>query len=156
VLSFSWLRVKVVDTAADMRCGAVFGKTQGLLAEPDVESIMRYWRLLWWLQGTFYQIWDCMNQHSVWRKLCTSGPCFACICCMPSCFNVSWQFTPLFSLLTLIFSLTPFARLYSILLTPYFRWEYHSLFMPTFLGMRLGCKTRAGCTLKGWSTLLLT
>lgn len=139
MLSFSWLTVKVVDTAADMRYGAVFRETQGLLAEPDVESFRA-----------------CSNRcETAWISIqfgenCTPGPCFPCVRCMPSCFNAHWQFIPLLSLLTLIFSITPFAWLYSILLTPYFRWVYHSLFMPTVLGMQLGCKTRAGCTLKGW------
>ena len=50
---------------------------------------------------------------------------------------------------SLIFSLTPFDWLHSIMLNPHFWWEYHFLFkpfwfMPTFSGTQLGQKHRMG------------
>jgi hypothetical protein len=75
---------------------------------------------------------------------CAPSPCF-----MPFCYNISCQFTPL-NLRYFIFGLTPFGWLHSSMLTPYFSWGYDFLcapssFMPSFSGMQLGHKTRAGC-----------
>jgi hypothetical protein len=47
----------------------------------------------------------------------------------------------------------PFGWLHSILLTPYFWWEYRFRFMPTFSGMQLECATRAGSTCILWTQL---
>jgi hypothetical protein len=64
-------------------------------------------------------------------------------CCMPFCFNATYQFT--LNLHSLIFSLTPLGCLCSITLTPNTWWEYHFWLTPTFSGTQLGRKTR------GWS-----
>ena len=73
----------------------------------------------------------------------------------------SW-FTPFFSFMSLRFialylflafinlrlivmCLTPFGWLLSIMLDPYLPWKYTFWFIPTFSGIQLGRKTRAGC-----------
>ena len=70
-------------------------------------------------------------------KHCVSSPCFT-----PSCFNASWQYTPLFHLRLLISGLTPFGRLHFIMLNPtYSIISYENIFIwafftPTFSGKR--------------------
>jgi len=76
----------------------------------------------------------------------THIPCFTPICFVPFCLNGPYQCT-LLNLHPLTYSLMPFGWLHSIVPTPYFLWEYHLLFMPflfmsSFSGTQLGCKTR--------------
>jgi hypothetical protein len=64
-------------------------------------------------------------------------PSLTPVCFTPFCFNVPCQFTPLLNLCSFIFGVAPFGLLCSIMLTPYFWWEYcfwfiSFLFMPTF------------------------
>ena len=80
---------------------------------------------------------------------CTPSHCFTCLCFTPFFFNAPCQFASLVNIPTLIFSLTPFGWLHSIMLTHYIWWEYHFWFMPTFSGMQLGHKTGDGCIIPG-------
>jgi len=50
---------------------------------------------------------------------CTPSHCFTWICFTPFSFNIPCQFTSLVNIPTLIFSLTPFGWLHSIMLTHY-------------------------------------
>lgn len=73
---------------------------------------------------------------------CTRRPYFMHICLTPNCCYASYQFTPFH----VIFGVTPFGWLLSILLTSYFWWECHFSFTPfwfmsTFTGTQLACKT---------------
>ena len=82
----------------------------------------------------------------VWDFLkCTPSHCFTSDCFTHFFFNAPSQFTSLISLPSLIFGLTPFGWLQSIMLTHYFWWEYHFWYMATFSGRQLGHKIGAGC-----------
>jgi hypothetical protein len=83
---------------------------------------------------------------------CTPSPCFTSVSYTLSCFNAPCQFTPLLSLRSLIFGLTPVGWLRSITLSPYFWWEYHFWFTCTFSEKQLGRKRGAGCILKKKAT----
>ena len=77
-------------------------------------------------------------------EVTTPSSCFTPTYFTPFYLNTPCQFTPFLNLHFLISSLTPFGWLCSIMLPPYFWWQYHFWFMPTFSEMQLGHKTRAG------------
>jgi len=80
-----------------------------------------------------------------------------CHCCTPFWIYDCCHYTPLLNLPPLIFSLTPFGWLHSIIPFHYFLQEYYFLFMtfwfmPTLSGTQLGHKTRTSCTCVIWNT----
>ena len=59
--------------------------------------------------------------------LYNTSPCFTAVCFTLFCYNVPCQFTPFLNLCALIFCLTTFSWLNSIMLISYFWWD--SLFL---------------------------